>query len=142
LTRGAKAAVSRLDAAIALSTAMATQPCPSPLYRGMRLRLASAHATVHVFKAYTSTSPLLTRALLYSGGCVLRLWPHADTKWLYSHNEEEVLLARGTRWRELKRQTVAVDADARHPREPLVSYKDYIAHKFARGVTLIDLQQI
>jgi hypothetical protein len=90
------------------------------------------------FRGFTSTSPLVSRALLY-GDVVLRMRVSSRLRsWLFSAFEEEVVLPRGTRWRVAGvRRGVRRDPRMRHPRDPDADY----GAVFPARVTLVDLVQ-
>ena len=124
------------------------------LYRG--LREASGHrmhaswrvGTVKRFAGFTSTSPVLMRALLYTDarGCLLRLHVHSSSSsssssscYIYSPREEEILLPRDTCWRLVRKARVPTNTlSLVHPRDPDTDYAVVVP----RHVWILDLVQI
>lgn len=108
--------------------AKANRTLPDPiryLYRGemMSTKRIPTVGSMYADPAYLSTSPLLARALMYAGTptpAILMYDLAGDTRWVYSPNEEEVILCRGIRWRvERVLRNVKVDPRmSRHPRDP------------------------
>jgi hypothetical protein len=96
---------------------------------------------VLTMKSFMSTSPLVSRALLYSD-VILRLRVNQKMlQWLFSPFEEEVVVARNTQWRVNRVRTdVRCDPNMRHPRDP--TNPSHAADIFASRVTLVDMTQV
>jgi hypothetical protein len=109
------------------------------LFRGVGGKFKTGD--VLTMKSFLSTSPLVSRALMY-GGVILRLRVNLKLlHWLFSPNEEEVVVARGSRWRVTRVRTdVRPDPNMRHPRDP--TNPAHATDVFSARVTLVDLTQV
>ena len=119
----AKHYIKYLDAALAKAYEFPNKHV-KVLYRGVRRAEVArwSPGTVRTFKAFMSTSYLPAQAFIYQRCCVIVVHGSGvhKTKFVYSPNEDEIVLDRGTKLRLLSIKKVKTTQDFwKHPHIPI-----------------------